>query len=260
MANEAKSGFVWYELITDDLEKATAFYGSVVGWEVRDSGMPGVQYLLFGKGGRDVGGMMSGTSTGQNMATKWVGHIHTGDVDAETKAVVADGGKQWRAPQDIPGVGRFSVVSDSQGAEYLLFQPNHSDAPPQLEPAEVGAVGWRELVTSDWQAAWEFYSRHYGWTKGEAVEMGPMGTYQTFLLGEDGFGGGMMNLPAGAGASMPGPAWMFYFTVDAIEAAARRVEDAGGRVDHGPRQVPGGAWILQGVDSQGARFALTAGK
>ena len=28
--------------------------------------------------------------------------------------------------------------------------------------------------------AWDFYSKHYGWTKDMAVDMGPMGTYQTF--------------------------------------------------------------------------------
>ena len=56
---KAKSGFVWYELMTNNLDKAVAFYGSVVGWDVRDSGMPGMRYMLFGKDGKDVGGMMS---------------------------------------------------------------------------------------------------------------------------------------------------------------------------------------------------------
>ena len=260
MAAEGKSGFVWYELMTNDLDQAMAFYKAVVGWEVRDSGMPGPRYMVFGKGGTDVGGMMSWSSMGTEKPTKWMGHIHTTDVDEETAAVVADGGKQFRPPTDIPGVGRFSVVADPQGAEYLLFQPNQTEAPVRLGFMEVGAVGWRELATTDWQKAWDFYSGHYGWTKEVAVEMGPMGTYQTFALEDTTARGGMMNLHAGMADKGPGPAWLFYFTVDDIQAAAERVKGNGGEVTHGPAQVPGGGWILQGKDSQGGAFALTAAK
>ena len=259
MADKAQNGFVWYELMTGDLERAVQFYGAVVGWDVRDSGMPGMRYMLFGKDGKDVGGMMSLSSLGMESPTVWKGHILTPDVHAETAAVVADGGIEHRAPQDIPGVGCFSVVSDPQGVEFLLFQPSQTEAPPRLGPAEVGAVGWPELATTDWQKAWEFYSRHYGWTKGMAVDMGPMGTYQTFMQ-DDVHGGGMMSIPADLADKMPGPSWLFYFTVEDIQAAASRVKGAGGQITHGPVQVPGGSWIVQGLDSQGGRFALTAGK
>ncbi len=64
-----KSGFVWYELATNDLDEAVKFYGKVVGWEIRDSGMPGMQYMIFGKDGKDVGGMMSWQSMGQQKPT-----------------------------------------------------------------------------------------------------------------------------------------------------------------------------------------------
>jgi uncharacterized protein len=259
MAETTGSIFIWYELMTQDLAKASEFYGKVVGWDVRDSGMPGMTYLIFGKDGKDVGGIMSWSSLGMQSPTQWKGHIVTSDVDAETQAVVADGGKQWRPPQDIPGIGRFSVVADPQGAEYLLFQPMSAQNPPQLGPADVGGVGWRELGTTDWQKAWEFYSRHYGWTKGTAVDMGPMGTYQTFMLNEV-YGGGMMNLPQNIPGKALAPGWLFYFTVEDIQAAASRVRENGGNLTHGPAQVPGGGWILQATDSQGGTFALTAAK
>ncbi len=259
MADKEASGFIWYELMTDDQDKAVDFYGKVVGWDVRDSGMPGMRYMIFGKGGKDVGGIMSWTSAGTSKPTKWVGHVHTTDVDAETAAVVADDGKQWRPPTDIPGVGRFSVVADPQGAEFLLFEPKTTDAPARLGPTENGNVGWRELATTDWEKAWEFYSGHYGWTKAPAVDMGPMGTYQTFMTTE-GDGGGMMTIPPEMAGKMPGPAWLFYFIVDDIQAASERVKSNGGSITHGPVQVPGGGWIVQGLDSQGGAFALTAAK
>ena len=256
MSETQASGFTWYELMTTDLDAAVAFYGQVVGWDIRDSGMPGMRYMIFGKDGKDVGGMVAWSSMGQNKPAGWKGHIHTAGVDAETQAVVADGGVEFRPPTDIPEVGRFSVVGDPQGVEYLLFQPNQTEAPPRLAAHEVGAVGWRELATSDWESAWTFYSNHYGWTKDVAVEMGAMGTYQTFTTSTG--GGGMMTLPPFLVEQGAKPAWLFYFTVDDIKAAAKRVTDAGGAITHGPAPVPGGAWILQGLDPQGGAFAVTA--
>ena len=55
MSETQASGFVWYELMTTgDLDAAVAFYGKVVGWDVRDSGMPGMRYMLFGKDGKST--------------------------------------------------------------------------------------------------------------------------------------------------------------------------------------------------------------
>lgn len=48
-------GFIWCELVTNDMNKAVAFYKKVVGWDVKESGMPGFTYMLFGKDGKDVG-------------------------------------------------------------------------------------------------------------------------------------------------------------------------------------------------------------
>ena len=252
------SGFIWFELMTTDVEKAAAFYGPVVGWETRYSGNPGPPYLIFGKDGKDVGGMMSWTSVGQNKPTKCMGHIYTADVDAATRAVVADGGTLYRPPQEIPGVGRFGVVADPQGAEYLLFQHSPMEMPARGGPAEPGSMAWCELATTDAEKAWAFYSKHYGWTADEAFHMGPIGTYQTFRLDRETSGGGMMNMPAGLEEPMGGPAWSFYFQVDDIQATAERVQAAGGTVTQGPMQVPGGGWVLRGVDPQGGAFALLA--
>jgi uncharacterized protein len=58
----------------------------------------------------------------------------------------------------------------------------------------------------------------------------------------------------------PAPFWLYYFNVDAIDAAAGRAKDAGGKVLMGPHQVPGGGWIVQCFDPQGAMFAMVANK
>jgi predicted enzyme related to lactoylglutathione lyase len=252
------SGFVWYEHMTNDMDAAVAFYSKVVAWDIRDSGMPGPQYMIFSMDGKDVGGMMSWTSMGKTgMPSVWKAHIYTPDVDAETKAVVADGGKQYMAPQDIPGVGRFSVVCDPQGAEFLLFQPNQEYAPPRLAQNEVGGVGWHELMTTDLDKALAFYMKHYGWEKDRATDMGEMGIYQTFRMGgQEHYGGGMMKVPPFMAGTQPG--WLYYFTVADVDAAAEVVKAAGGTITHGPADVPGGSRIVQALDPQGGKFALVS--
>ena len=56
----------------------------------------------------------------------------------------------------------------------------------------------------------------------------------------------------------PAPFWMTYFNVDAIDAAAARVKEAAGTILTGPMEVPGGRWIVQCLDPQGAAFAMLA--
>ena len=101
--------------------------------------------------------------------------------------------------------------------------------------------------------AFEFYREVFGWSRSDAHDMGPMGVYQLFTVGAGDIGG-MMTKPA----SLPSPHWNYYFQVDGAQAGADRITDAGGKVVHGPMQVPGGAWIVQGVDPQEATFALVS--
>lgn len=80
-----------------------------------------------------------------------------------------------------------------------------------------------------------------------------MGPYQLFSAGGEPIGG-IMNRPE----MVPAPAWLFYFNVDAIDTAAARVVGHGGQVLMGPMEVPGGSWIIQATDPQGAVFAMVA--
>ena len=80
-----------------------------------------------------------------------------------------------------------------------------------------------------------------------------MGKYRIF--GADGVQmGGMMDKPE----NIPVSAWGFYINVDGIDAAVERVKANGGQVLMGPHEVPGGSWIIQAMDPQGANFALVS--
>jgi len=54
----ADGRFVWYELMTTDMEAAKAFYAGVVGWGTQDASMPGMPYTLFTAGTASVSGVM----------------------------------------------------------------------------------------------------------------------------------------------------------------------------------------------------------
>jgi predicted enzyme related to lactoylglutathione lyase len=58
----------------------------------------------------------------------------------------------------------------------------------------------------------------------------------------------------------PHPFWLFYFTVGDIDEAVSRVSESKGQIVMGPHEVPGGQWIVLGVDPQGAMFALVGTK
>jgi predicted enzyme related to lactoylglutathione lyase len=83
--------------------------------------------------------------------------------------------------------------------------------------------------------------------------MGPAGIYQLFNI--DGvMAGGIMTKMAEERA----PHWLYYITVEAADAAVARVKNAGGQVLNGPHEVPGGSWVVQALDPQGAMFGLVA--
>ena len=247
-----KGKFVWYELMTTDMAGAEKFYTQVVGWTAKDAGMPHMKYTLVSAGSAQVAGLMPVPMP--NMPSAWIGYIAVDDVDAEAVAVKKEGGQIHKEPTDIPGVGRFAALADPQGIGYCIFKAAGMDAPPAPPPGAIGHAGWHELHAVDGAKAWNFYSRHYGWTKSREMPMGPAGADQIFKTGGNDEAGGMMTkMP-----EMPVAAWLYYFNTDSATAAAERTKKAGGKIITGPMEVPGPMWIIHGLDPQGGMFALVA--
>ena len=248
-----QSSFIWYELMTSEVAAAETFYKAVVGWNAEPFGGVGMDYVVVKAGDRGIGGIMETPADvkAAGIPPAWMGYIHADDADAATAGVKNAGGAVHRQPWDIPGVGRFSVVADPQGAGFMLLQPTGPDT-PRLPLNAPGNVGWHELHALDWQKAFDFYASQFGWEKGEPIDMGPMGTYQLFNVDGE-HKGAMFNKPA----EVPVPVWLFYFNVDSIGAARQRVIDNGGKIMLEPMEVPDG-WVIQATDPQGAWFAMAA--
>lgn len=240
--------FVWHDLMTTDVEAAKAFYRSVVGWTfARQSS--GYEVALVGDLG--VGGITELPPHLEGMPPRWLGYVFTPDVDAACKRVAELGGAVRREPWDIPGMIRMAVIADPDGAVLRIMQPLSKEERTWPAEGAPGTVGWNELHAANFDAAWDFYSKMFGWTKGYAHDMGPNGVYQLFQIDGKDIGGMMKKME-----QMPQPVWLCYFIVEGIDAAVQRVRDAGGTVAMGPHEVPGGQWILQAFDPQGGFFCL----
>lgn len=246
--------FVWYELSTTDPEAAAAFYTELVGWttaagSLQDApNMPA--YTEFQLGGESIGGIME-TPAGVREAgipPHWMGYITTDDLDATVEKVPSLGGQIHMPPHEIPTVGRFAVLADPQGGVFTAFE---SKTPVSQHPMKTGGFGWHELMTTDLDAALEFYSALFGWTCTQQME-GDDFRYVLFGFGEEDTIGGIGELPEGA----PRPVWQYYINIDDLEASIDLLKSLGGKVVFGPMEVPGGGLIAQCADPQGAMFAL----
>jgi predicted enzyme related to lactoylglutathione lyase len=248
------NAFFWYDVMTTAPKAAETFYRSVVGWGAQETGATPA-YTLFTVDGRGVAGLMAIPEDARQhgVPPAWMGYIHVDDVDDMAARITREGGKVHKGPVDVPGIIRFAAVSDPQGAGFIIAKPMSTDAPLPLAAGTPGTIGWHELYAGEWKSAFSFYEKLFGWTKADAIDMGAMGTYQLFATGGAAVGGMMTKPP-----QVPHPYWGYYINVAAIDAAVARITASGGAIANGPMQVPGGQWIVQAVDPQGAGFALVA--
>jgi uncharacterized protein len=255
--SEGHGAFVWYDVMTSDTKAAQAFYHKAIGWDAMDAGMADRSYTILSMGQTMIGGLMPIPEDARKAGTgpAWMGYIGVDDVDDYAKRITAAGGAIHRGPEDIPGIGRFAVAGDPHGAGFMIFRGASDQVPTPAAPGTPGHIGWRELHAGNGEGAFAFYSKLFGWTKADAMDMGACGVYQIFAIDGAPSGGMMTKMP-----DSPAPFWLYYFNVEAIDAAAARAKDAGGKVLMGPHQVPGGGWIVQCLDPQGAMFAMVANK
>ena len=246
--------FVWYELLTSDADAAQNYYGSILEWSFADSGQVGMDYRIIEAPEHAIGGVLKITSEMAAHGTRpsWLGYIIVDDVDARIAAIAAAGGQVLMPAMNIPDVGRIAMLCDPQGAPFYIMKnagEGESYAFAKDQP-RIGHCAWNELVTNDQTAAWEFYGTQFGWVKSDAMDMGPMGTYD--FIGHDGTLGAIMK----GTPEMGPPHWNQYFRVADIDVAQSAVEADGGTITNGPMEIPGGEFALNAMDPQGAAFGL----
>ena len=118
-----------------------------------------------------------------------------------------------------------------------------------------GVPSWIDIEQPDLPAAQAFYGELFGWTFESAPGLHAAAPYVVARL--DGREtAGLGGVAAGGEARPPGPSWNTYVAVTDADAAARRIIEAGGRVDSGPVDVGDAGRAAEGADPAGAVFRL----
>jgi len=242
---------LWYELLTTDMKAAEDFYSKVIGWTVTPfPGSPNPYDMWTRAGGVQVGGVMP-IPEGMNFPPHWVMYVGVNKLEDAIADIERLGGKSLSPVIEVPTVGRMRTMLDPQGVMFSIYEPASPPPRPEAEP-EHGDASWHELHTTDAAAAMKFYNELFGWETMQEMDMGPVGKYHMF--GRKFMLGGMMNkMPEMA--QVP-PHWALYFRVPDVHAGAERVKANGGQVLNGPMEVPGGDWIVNCMDPQGAAFSM----
>jgi len=259
--SETHGRWLWYELVTPDLAAAEPFYADVVGWTTTPfEGSPTGPYTMFVRpdGVPEAGAMtLPDELAATGVPPHWMAYVGVTALEPVVADVVRHGGASISPVFDVPGVGRMQTIRDPQGAVISLLEPAAPPTAPVV-PAPVGGVSWVELMTTEAEAALQFYGAVFGWVRTESMDMGGGVTYHMFGQSADHSMGGVIAFTPDM-TGMP-PNWGLYFRVPDLEAAVARATTRGAQVLNGPMDVPGNSRIVNLLDPQGAAFSLHAQK
>jgi predicted enzyme related to lactoylglutathione lyase len=122
IANEPVS-LCWNELVTDDVDRAQAFYTRLFGYKADTQNMGDVDYTMLSIGDRPAAGMMAITpQMGEGVPPHWAVYLAVDDCDATAKKAESLGGKVVSPPTDLPEIGKMAVIADPQGAVFSVIK------------------------------------------------------------------------------------------------------------------------------------------
>jgi uncharacterized protein len=238
----------WVDLGTDDVARATAFYGTLFGWDTQVGPPEAGGYVMCEVDGRPVAGI--GPKMGPAEApSAWTTYLASDDADDTAAKVRSAGGQLLAEPFDVMEVGRMSVAADPGGAVFGIWQPKaHTGMKLANEP---GSVCWNENMSRDFDANESFYRAVFGYNYDDMSSDGFR--YASFKTGGDPMGG-IGDLGELAPAATPAH-WRTYFGVNNTDEAVETVTKLGGGVIAPAWDTPYGRMAILS-DDQGAVFAV----
>jgi predicted enzyme related to lactoylglutathione lyase len=243
--------FIWYELSTPDVDAARKFYPRFTGWGTQPFDK---DYTMWTTGGVPLAGLfrLSDEMRQRGVPPNWLPYVESSDVDETVRKATSLGARVMNGPADVPGVGRYAVLLDPQGAAFGVYKSSDSALGAWDGKAVVGRFSWHELMTTDYVAAFAFYRALFGWEKTGEMDMGGGNMYFMYGKGGTAYGGMFNRMPDMAG--MP-PFWLVYIHVPDVAKAVAIATKAGATVHRPQMDIPGGSIAILG-DPQGAGFAL----
>jgi len=212
--------FVWFDLLTEDVQEAQKFYKGLFGWRFAAAEQT-PDYTVIYSGGKPIGGIASYENKDPKVLESiWLATLSVEDVDRAASIVKARGGQVMDGPLDVKGRGRMAVVRDPEGAELVLIRAAGGD--PVDAAIKSGEWLWVDLFTGDAKKANEFYGALAGYT---AQTVKTEGDHAYHLLRRGGrVYAGVVELRW----KEVEPNWLPYIRVDDLKAAIGRAEKLGG--------------------------------
>jgi predicted enzyme related to lactoylglutathione lyase len=112
----------WHELMTKDAPAAKRFYREAFGYEMEDQQMGSTAYTMLRKGDRREAGLMQITPEMGPVPSHWLVYVAVADIGGTMAKAGELGGNAVTDAMDVPGVGRFAVLQDPQGAVFAAIQ------------------------------------------------------------------------------------------------------------------------------------------
>lgn len=251
--NEIHPGqFVWYDLVTNDPDRAKSFYSALFDWDFEDVAGDGIVYSVASHRGVPIAGVAPIQDRDVNVpSSRWLSLMSVADLDDATGRIQRAGGRIDMGPWENPTRGRLAVVTDPQGAMVVFVRSNTGD-PPNRDPANLvsGRWMWTELWAQDASAATLLYQGIAGYDVAPTT-LADSDEYRV-LMRDGRPRAGLNELPW----PEVQPNWLPYIKVDDAAAVARRVEQLGGTVLIPPvPEIRDGSLGLV-LDPTGAAFAI----
>jgi predicted enzyme related to lactoylglutathione lyase len=113
--------FCWNELASSDPAASVAFYSAIGGFTSKSMDMKTGEYHVLESGGQPRAGILAKMMPQQPHA--WLPYVQVASADKTVEKAKKLGGNVIVPPTDVPGVGRFSILTDSLGAAIGILQP-----------------------------------------------------------------------------------------------------------------------------------------
>jgi predicted enzyme related to lactoylglutathione lyase len=246
--NQQRPGkLVWMDLLTADVVKAANFYERVFAWEFELNEDRSYAY------GRLNGAPVAAIALYEDDDTipnkgLWLTSIAVNDVDAAVDRVVIQGGEVVDGPAELPGRGRYSLVTDNRGAAVMLLRAQGGD--PEESVSVSNSWAWVELWTDDVTASVQFYEQVLGYRS--LIVKGSTGS-PVYILGRD-------QQPRASILASPfkdvETNWLPYLLVDDVKATIHKVAQNGGTILLPPQQDGLNHDVAIVSDPTGGVFAL----
>lgn len=241
----------WVDLVTSDIERATAFYRDLFGWQAETPAERYGGYVNFRRDGVRVAGAMPGQSAA-GAPDAWSVYLATTDVQRTLDVGTVKGGQILVTADAVGEFATMAFLGDPGGAAVGLWQAgSHHGFGASGEP---GTPSWFELRTRHFDAAVDFYRDVFGWDA--HVESDTPGLrYATARLGGLPLAG-VVDASAVLADGVPAH-WSVSFGVDDTDAAVATTTTLGGAVLEPAGDTPFGRTATV-ADPNGAQFRLVA--